>query len=67
MSSFTLYVQITCVKVACVDQISRSPQAESDKFMFDLFNLGQKQGLAQKAKKEISKEEILTMLYNAPS
>jgi hypothetical protein len=31
-----------------------------------MFNLGQKPGLGQKPKKEISKEEILTMLYNLP-
>jgi hypothetical protein len=31
-----------------------------------MFNLGQKPGLGVKQKKEISKEEILTMLYNLP-
>ena len=40
--------------------------AEQDKFIFELFNLGQKVGIGQKPKKEISKEEILTMLYNLP-
>ena len=33
--------------------------------MFELFNLGNKPGA--KTKKEVPKEEILTMLYNLPN
>lgn len=50
-----------------VDQLCRSSDTEQDHFIFDLFNLGQKRGIGARAKKEITKEEIITMLYNLPN
>jgi len=48
--------------------VCRQPQEDLDKFIFELFNLGQKRdgNIIPQAKKELTKEELITMIYNLP-
>lgn len=46
----------------------RQPEEDLDKFIFELFNLGQRRegNIISQAKKELTKEELTTMIYNLP-
>jgi len=48
--------------------VCRQPEEDIDKFIFELFNLGQRRegNIIPQAKKELTKEELTTMIYNLP-
>ena len=60
MNSYSLFVITTLdVKLILIVRCTRATEEESDRFIFDLFNLNTNSSV-------VSKEALTTMMYNLP-